>query len=95
MPNGKVTKFFKKVKRLLKDHPVYRRIRDLLEVGHSLLDPGTPVSCHSPKRVTPSLSAESRRAQNQNIEMFTNVNILALTNLFESTFLQNNFFLNS
>lgn len=44
--------------------------------------------------MTPSLSVEDRGAQIQNIESFPNVNILALTNLFENTFLQNDLFLN-
>lgn len=36
-----------------------------------------------------------RKAQIQNMQNFQNVNILALTRLFENTFLQNNLFLNS
>lgn len=55
----------------------------------------TAVTDGPPVRLIPSLSVEGREAQVQNTESFPNVNILALTNLFENTFLQNNLFLNS
>lgn len=48
-----------------------------------------------PARLIPSLLVEGRGAQNQNMESFPDVNIFALTNLFENTFPQNNLFLNS
>lgn len=68
------------------------------EAGLPLLDLApllAAITDGSPVRVIPSLSVEGREAWIQNTESFPNVNILALTNLFENTFLQNNLFLNS